>query len=508
MKIKGIIFDMDGVVTQTADLHCKAWKVVFNQFFRQIKEKDYYFTLKDYLYYFDGIPRIDGVINFLNACKIDGNKITNKYGSLKKAVEEICKIKNNLFLSMIDENKVKVFPDALEFIKYLLALNYKVAIISSSKNCQIILDKAGIIHLFSICIDGESAERKNIPGKPHPGIFLEAAKQLQLLPEQCMVIEDALAGVSAAKQGQFGLVVALDRKNKLFNEFKQYDPDYILRDLSKNQVNLYKTFDSSKAAPAINALPILSSALIQQKEIVVFLDYDGTLTPIVDRPQDAHLSSVMKESILQLCKNYLTIIISGRELSNLKEKVGVETLFYAGNHGFEFESPKNFNFSYEIGKEYIEDIQSIFKKIYSILKDVKGCIIENKKFTLSIHYRLVHETNYELISSTIDFLLPSYPKLSRHAGKKVIEIRPNIPWNKGIFSINLLKNMKKDNPNVIPIYIGDDLTDEDAFQLFNANGITIKVGQGSSTHAHYFLESPNEVRLFLDQLTRFKEKNE
>ncbi|WP_347251382.1 trehalose-phosphatase [Legionella sp.] len=507
MKIKGIIFDMDGVVTQTTDLHFKSWKIILDHFLRQINETNINFSHRDYLFYFDGVSRENGVKNFFNAYKIDEYKIRNYYNNLADCINSICMKKNNLLLSIIAEDKVQVFPDCIEFIKYISDLNYKSAIISSSKNCRKVLERAGIMDLFPVCVDGKTAEEKNIPGKPNPAIFLEAANQLNLLPDECMVVEDALAGVSAAKEGRFGLVVALDRENKLFTEFSQYNPDYILTDLSKKQVNLYEVFLEGKPTTitALYSLPIISSALTQQREVVIFLDYDGTLTPIVDRPQDAHLSPEMKKSLIELCKNYLTLVISGRQLENLKEKIGIADLYYAGNHGYEFDGPQYLGFPFEMGQEYLEDIQSFFEKTDAILKDIRGCIIENKKFTLSVHYRLVNENQHQFISSSIDLLLQDHPKLSRHEGKKVIEIRPKISWNKGIASLNFLKWIKKDNANVIPIYIGDDVTDEDAFQLFNLNGITVKVGANTNTHARYFLESPNQVKFFLDQLNELKE---
>jgi trehalose-phosphatase len=506
MKIKGVIFDMDGVVTQTAQLHYKTWKVVLDQFLHKITSNSYHFTEQDYFYFFDGVPRKDGVKNYFSTLKIGEKEVKKHYEDLAQCIDVICSKKNNLMLSVIAEDKIQAFNDCMEFIEFIRSLDYKIAIISSSKNCRAILKSAGIENLFAVCVDGVIAEEKQLVGKPNPAIFLEAAKQLNLLPEQCLVIEDALAGVKAAKDGGFN-TVALDRENKLFEEFRKYNPDYILRDLSKNQVQFYKNFilQKSKAASALDALPFIASSLNQQKEIVLFLDYDGTLTPIVDRPQDASLSPLMRESILCLCKNYLTVIISGRELTNLKEQVKIPNIFYAGNHGFELVGPENSNFSFKIGDDYLEDIQAIYKEIYLVFKEIPGCIIENKKFTLSIHYRLAHESQYEFISATIDRLLMNFKNLSRHEGKMVIEIRPRIAWNKGIAALSLLKWLKKDYLNVIPIYIGDDITDEDAFQQFNQKGITIKVGSDTHTNAHFFLKTPQHVKHFLDQLNRFKE---
>lgn len=509
MTIKGIIFDMDGVVTQTAVIHYKAWKIVFDRLLSQINPSFNPFTEEDYFYFLDGMSRVDGVTNFLTSRELSLKELQKLYTSVEECIAHLCETKNELLLAIISENSVDCFADTLEFIKLLLLHNYSIAIISSSKNCLEILKSAKVEKIFPVRVDGIVSETIGIPGKPNPAIFLEAAKQLNLLPQECMVIEDALSGVKAAKEGAFGVVVALDRKNKLHAQFSELEADYILPDLSKKQTTFYqKIFCGSekKLESAFNILPLIANLLENKNELIVFLDYDGTLTPIVERPENALLSPTMLQCLTQLSQKYTTVIISGRELNNLKNLINIPNIYYSGNHGFEFTGPECSNMFYQIGHEFVDELTAVYQALYGVFQKIKGCIIENKKFSLSIHYRLVDENLHEYISQKIEDNLSSFPNLTRHYGKKVFEIRPNIHWNKGLAAENILTQFKLVKNNLIPVYIGDDVTDEDAFTQFGLNGITIKVTPESyKTNAHYFLKSPKEVLEFLIHLNNFKE---
>jgi alpha,alpha-trehalase len=510
MSIKGVIFDMDGVVTQTAVLHFKAWKEIIDKLLYKITNYNIKpFSENEYFHYLDGMPRIDGMRNFLSARGFGMNKLEDLYESIDACVQEACENKNRLLLSMLTEEKVEYFEDTIEFIKFLLKHNYLIAIISSSKNCKQILKNAKIDDLFPVCVDGILSEELGLQGKPDPAIFLEAAKRLNLAPHECIIVEDALAGVKAGKIGGFGGVIALDRRNRLHDEFAELDPDYILPDLSSKQTQLYHRLEKIKKGhleSAFNIVPLLFDLLNNKTELVIFLDYDGTLTPIVGRPEHAVLSSAMHECLSQLSQHYLTIIISGRELANLKSHVNIPHIFYSGNHGFECEGPEQYNLTYQIGNEYIDDVNAVYQELYALFKNIKGCIVENKKFSLSVHYRLVNENLYEFISQQIDNALLNYPNLIRHYGKKVFEVHPNIQWNKGIAAAHILKQFKTKNNAIVPIYIGDDITDEDAFKKLGFRGITIKVtGEPLKTQAHYFLNSPMEVQEFLVHLNNFKD---
>ena len=177
MSIKGIIFDLDGVVTQTATIHLQAWKIILDEFLFLIGEKTVFYE-SDYFLYLDGIPRDEGLLNFLNAQNIS-DKTRYAFNITRiEIVEKLGTSKNQLFGKLFLKETDIYFPDTLTFIRFISECGYKIALISSSKNCIPVLKQAKIDHLFPVYVDGIMAEQLHIPGKPEPDIFLEAANRL------------------------------------------------------------------------------------------------------------------------------------------------------------------------------------------------------------------------------------------------------------------------------------------------------------------------------------------
>ncbi len=249
----------------------------------------------------------------------------------------------------------------------------------------------------------------------------------------------------------------------------------------------------------------IKEALVN-KHIFLFLDYDGTLTPIVDYPDKA----VIAEEVRNLLKDLSAlptchiVIISGRALSDVKKMVGLEDIIYAGNHGLEIEGPK-IKFESQISPRLQSIIRYIKEKLTDKLSKIKGIFVEDKNITLSVHYRLVTKKGYlsakKIIEEIIQpFLVRGKIKVSR--GKKVIEIKPPVQWNKGrIVEWFLARQMfiLKEQP-IVPIYLGDDITDEDAFKALRNKGLTIFVGNPVRTSAQYHLRDTIEVREFLRRI--------
>lgn len=246
------------------------------------------------------------------------------------------------------------------------------------------------------------------------------------------------------------------------------------------------------------------------KDILLFLDYDGTLTPIVERPEFAVLSNQTKGLIEKLAKNerFKVFIVSGRALSDVKKIAGIDNIVYVGNHGLEIEGAGiDFgNFPFEKFREILEYLK------WEINKDLiffKGAFIEDKGLGLSIHYRMLdakNESIFEIFFERIthDFLLRNEIRIL--PGKKVFEIRPPIEWDKGKAVLWLLKpyeDTMKDQ-RAVAIYIGDDQTDEDAFHALHKIAVTVHVGDSQSTSAEYSVASPREVEKFLECLVDLK----
>jgi trehalose 6-phosphate phosphatase len=242
--------------------------------------------------------------------------------------------------------------------------------------------------------------------------------------------------------------------------------------------------------------------------ILLLSDYDGTLTPIVDKPELAVLPQEIKKLLRRLAKNhrYTLGIISGRALADLKSKVDLEGIIYAGNHGLEIEGFGS-SFLEPIAEEMRPFLKMLNQALSATFRGIKGVFVEDKGLTLSVHYRSVGHSDEIIVKdafSKVTDPLNVMGKIMITQGKKVYEIRPPIDWDKGKAIAWLMAKCKefKGRGRALPIYLGDDLTDEDGFKAIERNdGISIFVGEESlQSAARYFLKSPEEVTKFLKML--------
>lgn len=213
--LDAVIFDLDGVITDTASVHHAAWKKMFDQWLAErteVEGEDHRsFSDDDYYLYVDGKPRYDGVESFLAS---RGISLARGDPGDPPTAETACGLgnrKDELFLALLRERGVVSFPSSIELLQRLRANGTRTAVISASRNCAAVLDAAGIAQLFDAKVDGVDADALGLQGKPDPAVFLEAACRLGVEPGRAAVVEDALAGVEAGRRGRFGLVVGIDR---------------------------------------------------------------------------------------------------------------------------------------------------------------------------------------------------------------------------------------------------------------------------------------------------------
>lgn len=215
-NIRALLFDLDGVVTQTAKLHAQAWKKMFDAFLQNAgkimgKSQTPFSIETDYPRYLDGISRTEGIRNFLQARNLEIPLGQPEDTFEDRSIWGLGNQKNAYYLEIMRQG-VDVYPDAVAWIRQKRAEGFRTAIISASKNCREVLQITGLFSLFEVQIDGLEAEKRNLKTKPEPDIFLEAAKDLGVDPTEAAVFEDARAGVQAGRTGKFGLVVGIDRK--------------------------------------------------------------------------------------------------------------------------------------------------------------------------------------------------------------------------------------------------------------------------------------------------------
>ena len=230
------LFDLDGVLTQTALVHNAAWKQTFDEFLKGWSERHGepyvpFDTGADYHNYVDGRPRADGVRTFLASRGITLPDGSPDDGPDEQTVNGIGNRKNELVLQKIREGAVQVYPGSVEYLHAAKRAGLRRAVVSASANCRDVLEAAGIADLIEARVDGITARAEHLPGKPAPDTFRYAAKLLDSVPENCAVFEDAQAGVAAGKAGGFGIVVGVDRVGQA-DALLRNGADIVVQDLA------------------------------------------------------------------------------------------------------------------------------------------------------------------------------------------------------------------------------------------------------------------------------------
>uniref|UniRef100_A0ACD5WNQ7 Uncharacterized protein n=1 Tax=Avena sativa TaxID=4498 RepID=A0ACD5WNQ7_AVESA len=255
-------------------------------------------------------------------------------------------------------------------------------------------------------------------------------------------------------------------------------------------------------------------AAAKGKQVVMFLDYDGTLSPIVEDPESAVMTEDMRDAVRAVAQHFPTAIVSGRCRDKVFNFVKLEELYYAGSHGMDIKGPttvsnhkaKADEVLCQPAIEFLPVIQEVYQTLTAKMQSIPGATVENNKFCLSVHFRCVAEEEWDGLGEEVRAVLDGYPDLCLTKGRKVLEIRPSIKWDKGNALEFLLESLGyAGRGDVFPIYIGDDRTDEDAFKVLRnmGQGIGILVTKfPKETSASHSLREPAEVKDFLRKLVK------
>jgi len=526
-SFRSVIFDLDGVVTKTASVHGKAWKTVFDDYMKMREKRDgepfREFTHEhDYLPYVDGKPRYRGVKSFL-----ESRGIHIPYGDPTDTSKEetICGVgnrKNDLFREILERDGAEVFSSSVDLIKKLKKAGIRVGVASSSKNCRIILESVGLEDIFETRIDGVVSAEIGLKGKPEGDIFVTATERLGVEPRESVVVEDATSGVQAGRNGGFGFVLGIARENNE-KDLLEHGADVVVRDISEiNMEWIEKWFGRRPKALlgekntgfepdpkkdgldiAVNPYYLRSGKdfLSDKKKFAFFLDYDGTLTPIVSRPELAKISKEMRSIVERLSRKHTVAIVSGRMREDAEDLAGIENIFYAGSHGFDILGPQ-LSMIHPEAEKAIPIVAEVIDKLSKELSSIEGLIIEKKKFSVAVHYRLVDEGRYlKRIKGVAEKIAREYGSLRLMSGKKVFELLPNIKWDKGEAIRWIMEALKLSWKDCSVVYIGDDVTDEYAFRAVRTRGTGILVSEDArSSAADFRLSSPDEVRSLFEKI--------
>jgi len=234
------------------------------------------------------------------------------------------------------------------------------------------------------------------------------------------------------------------------------------------------------------------------RPLAVFLDYDGTLSPTADRPDLATLPEAMREAVAALSGKATVAIVSGRDLRNLRHLISIPGIFYVGSHGFEMEGPDGRRLDDDPGGRCLPALGRAEDELHEALDGIPGSLVERKRFSVAVHYRLVSAEDRPAIEQAVSTALARHGELRRADGKMVYELRPAVEWDKGTAVLRLLEILGGDP---LPVYVGDDITDEDAFRALQSRGVGVVVSEERRpTAATYRLHGTDAVRSLLQEL--------
>jgi trehalose-phosphatase len=250
-------------------------------------------------------------------------------------------------------------------------------------------------------------------------------------------------------------------------------------------------------------------ARLAGRSLAVFSDYDGTLTPIVARPELALLADETLALLNRLARHCLVAIISGRDLDDVRHMVRAEGVWYAGSHGMDLAAPDGARHEIEEAHRLLGVLAAAADALEAELTAVPGAWLDRKRFAVAAHTRQVDDARVPEVEAAVDDVVARYPELRRIDGKRVFEVRPDIEWDKGR-ALWWVFEQAGLGDTVVPIYLGDDLTDEDAFSALGDNGLGIVVTHGGArpSAADYSVTDTDDVRTFLTEVVTLLEETD
>jgi trehalose 6-phosphate phosphatase len=327
--------------------------------------------------------------------------------------------------------------------------------------------------------------------------LVESANRLAVRPGRCAVVASTEAGVTAARAGGFALVVAIDSTGALDSR----GADTVVSDVREIDVRTgYRRM--SELPDGLQALELTT-----ERQPAVFYDFDGTLSEIVEDPDSARLVDGAADALTSLSAACPVAILSGRDLVDVRERIGLPGLWYAGSHGFELTGPDGTHHQNPEAAASIPVLAGAAADLADQLGHIPGVVVEHKRFGVAVHYRNAARDRVGEVAAAVR-TAGQRTALRVTTGREVIELRPNIDWDKGK-TLHWVLDYIRDNEGagpLLPIYLGDDITDEDAFDAVDDDGIAILVRHSDdgdrATAARYALDDPDRVREFTERLAR------
>ena len=400
----------------------------------------------------------------------------------------------------IDPGAVRALDSTVPMLRRLRDVGIARAVYSPTGNCADALRDAGIDELVDVTV----GEVDN-PGMLDSALLTAVAGRLGVRPGRCVVVAHDQAGIQAGWDGGFSLVIGLDRTGQL-EELTPCGANPVISDVGEISVR--------SGDAAISTIPDALQLYSQLKELVaarrvaVFLDFDGTLSEIVKQPESATLVDGAADALRALAAQCPVAVVSGRGLEDVRDRINVDGLWFAGSHGFELAAPDGGRHENEAAATALGALATTSELLTRDLSEIPGVVVEHKPFGVAVHYRNADPEVVDDVVAAVHRLGHS-EGLRVTTGRKVVELRPNIDWDKGTTLEWILEHIEVSDSTygpdtVLPIYIGDDITDEDAFDAVRFDGVGIAVRHDENgdrpSAASFSLENPFAVVQFIQRL--------
>ena len=334
-------------------------------------------------------------------------------------------------------------------------------------------------------------------GRTDAAALVETADALSVRPGRCAVITSTEQGVTDARAGGFALVIAIDPVGAL----PIGGADAVVNDIGD--------IDVRGGDRRMSELPdgVQALELITERQPAVFFDFDGTLSEIVNDPDSARLADGVADALTSLSAQCPVAILSGRDLADVRQRIGLPGLWYAGSHGFELTGPDGEHHQNTEAAASIPLLAEAATELADQLGDIPGVAVEHKRFGVAVHYRNAARDHVGAVAAAVRGA-GQRTGLRVTTGREVIELRPDVDWDKGK-TLRWVLDYIRDNEgthSLLPIYLGDDITDEDAFDAVADDGIAVLVRHSDdgdrATAARYALDDPDRVREFIERIAR------
>ncbi|HWT50487.1 MAG TPA: trehalose-phosphatase [Mycobacterium sp.] len=375
-------------------------------------------------------------------------------------------------------------------VRQLQEIGVGTAVFASGRDCEDAATSAGIGDLSAVHADGP----------------VEATNRLAVRPGRCVVVTADAACVHAARDGGFALVIGVDRTGH-GDTLRKFGADTVVADLGEVTV---RTGDRrmSQLPDALQALGTANG--LTARRPAVFFDFDGTLSDIVDDPNAARPVAGAVEALQMLAAQCPVAVLSGRDLADVTKRLGLPGIWYAGSHGFELTAPDGTHHQNDAAAAAIPVLEQAAAELRDRLGSIPGVVVEHKRFGVAVHYRNAARDRVGEVAAAVR-AAGQRDALRVTTGREVIELRPDMDWDKGKTLRWVMDHLRDASPEpgsgpLVPIYVGDDITDEDAFDAVRQDGVPILVRHNEdgdrATAALFALDSPARVAEFVERLAR------